>query len=436
MELTTGHARAILRDADTRRLLLAQYLGQAADGFAQAVFAFVIVLEPLTEGTPKKILQLFALTLIPYSCLSPFLGVLVDRWSRRSVMIWTNVARAVLLISLPAWAHLFPGDFGLYASLLALLALGRLFLTAKGAALPLVLHERYLLQGNAISGGGGMVSALLGGMLGVAAIHFFTSRELFAVSGCLYGTTLFFTTRLSWPLIKHSERLGSVREAFGKVISGLGEGLRAVWGRPRARLPLIGIFVVRAIGMVVAIVAVIVIGDVLSDKLDRADASAVALGSAGVGAFVAALTAPYVGRRFAKPHMILMGFAVSGLGIVAFGGIFSVVAVVALTFVGGYGTFLAKVSVDAQVQEALPDDYRGRAFALYDILYNMASVVAGLIMVGLGDDPTRLEIMALGVLALAVAGMLGAAMRRAGMLASTAPTRGAREEESPAPIEK
>src|SRR5918998_291477 len=223
MELTTGHARAILRDADTRRLFIGQYLGQAADGFAQAAFAFVIVLEPLAEGTPGKILQLFALTLIPYSCISPFLGVLVDRWSRRSVMIWTNLARAVLLISLPAWSHLFPGDFGLYASLLALLALGRLFLTAKGAALPLVLHERHLLQGNAISGGGGMVSALLGGMLGVAAIHFFTGRQLFAVAGCLYGTTLLFTTRLSWPLITRAERLGNVRAALGTVVRGLGD---------------------------------------------------------------------------------------------------------------------------------------------------------------------------------------------------------------------
>jgi MFS family permease len=416
VELTTGHARAILGDADARRLLLAQFLGQAADGFAQAVFAFVIVLEPLAEGTPKKILQLFALTLVPYSLISPFLGVLVDRWSRRAVMIWTNVARAALLLTLPGWARLFPGDFGLYASLLALLALGRLFLTAKGAALPLVLHERYLLQGNAISGGGGMVSALLGGMLGVAAVRLLTSNQLFAVAGGLYGLTLLFTTRLSWALITHAQPLGGVHEAMSKVARGLREGFTAVWTRPRARLPLIGIFVVRAIGMVVAIVAVIVIGDVLSDKIDRADASALALGSAGVGAFVAALTAPYVGRRFEKPRMILLGFAVSGLGIVAFGGIFSVIAVVALTFVGGYGTFLAKVSVDAQVQEALPDDYRGRAFALYDILYNMASVVAGVVMVALGNEPSRLEVMALGVLSLVVAALLGAAMRTAGML--------------------
>lgn len=422
MEIASGHAREILREPDARRLLIAQFCGQAADGFAQAVFAVVIVLGDTLGGTPTRIFQLFALTLIPYSCISPFLGVFVDRWSRRSIMIWTNVSRAGLLVTLPLWAHAFPGDFGLYACVLVLLALGRLFLTAKGAALPLVLRERHLLQGNAISGGGGMVSALVGGTLGVAALNLFTPRELFAVAGGLYALTAFVAGRVSSPLIQHVQRLGSLQDAAGRVVRGLGDGLRAVWSRPRVRWPLIGVFVVRAIGIVVAIVAVIVIRAELRSALtDRANASAIALGSAGAGAFVAALTAPLVGRRLDKPRLILAGFVVCGLGIVAFGGIFSLAAVVALTFVGGYGSFLTKVAVDAQVQEALPDEYRGRAFALYDILYNLASVVAGALMVLLGSDPSRAQIALLGVLALVAAAALGAAMRGAGMLVREAP---------------
>jgi MFS family permease len=364
-------------------------------------------------------LQLFALTLIPYSCISPFLGVFVDRWSRRAIMVWTNVARAALLITLPVWARAFPGDFGLYACLLLLLALGRLFLTAKGAALPLALHEHHLLQGNAISGGGGMVSALVGGTLGVAALNVATPRELFAGAGALYGLSAITSTRLSWALIQHSEKTRAVGHAVRGVIRGLGEGLAAIWERPRVKLPLMGIFVVRVIGIVVAIGAVIVIRTELTHLTDRSNATAIALGSAGVGAFVAALTAPYVGRRLDKPRLILLGFVLSGLGIVAFGGIVSLVAVVALTFVGGYGSFLAKVAVDAQVQEGLPDDYRGRAFALYDILYNLASVAGAGVMVILGTDASRIQLMSAGALALAAAGALGIAMRRAGMLAAT-----------------
>jgi Major Facilitator Superfamily len=418
VEIASGHARAIIRDPDTRRLLLAQFLAQAADGFAQAVFAVVIVLGDTLEGTPARIFQLLALTLVPYSCISPFLGVFVDRWSRRAIMVWTNVARAGLLITLPLWAHAFPGDFGLYACLLLLLALGRLFLTSKGAALPLALHEHYLLQGNAISGGGGMVAALIGGTLGVAALNIGTPRELFAVAGALYGLSAIVAARLSWVFIQRSETATAMGHAVRGVLTGLREGLVVVWARPRVRLPLIGIFVVRAIGIIVAIVAIIVIRKELAAHLtDRANASAIALGSAGVGAFVAALSAPFVGRRLDKPRLILVGFLISGLGIVAFGGIVSLVAVVALTFVGGYGSFLTKVAVDAQVQEALPDDYRGRAFALYDILYNLASVVAGGVMVLLGNDATRIQMMTAGGVTLVVAGLLGAAMRGAGMLA-------------------
>lgn len=378
----------------------------------------VIVLADTLEGTPERILQLFALTLIPYSCISPFLGVFVDRWSRRAIMVWTNVARAALLITLPVWARAFPGDFGLYACLLLLLALGRLFLTAKGAALPLALHEHHLLQGNAISGGGGMVSALVGGTLGVVALNVATPRELFAAAGALYGLSAITSTRLSWALIQHSEKTRAVGHAVRGVIRGLREGLAAIWVRPRVRLPLIGIFVVRMIGIVVAIGAVIVIRTELTQLTDRSNATAIALGSAGVGAFVAALTASLVGRRFDKPRLILLGFVISGLGIVAFGGILSLVAVVALTFVAGYGSFLTKVAVDAQVQEALPDDYRGRAFALYDILYNLASVAGAGVMVLLGTHASRLQLMGAGVFALVVAAALGIAMRRAGMLSS------------------
>ena len=153
--------------ADLRLLLGGQWLAQAGDGLAQAAFADALILEPLGAGTPQRILSLFALTLLPYSGVAPFLGVFVDRWPRRGLLTWTSVARAVLLLSLPVWTDRVPGDTSLYVAVLALLGLGRLFLTTKGACLPYVLHEHHLLRGNAISSGGGMIAALVGGIVGV-----------------------------------------------------------------------------------------------------------------------------------------------------------------------------------------------------------------------------------------------------------------------------
>jgi hypothetical protein len=180
--------------------------------------------------------------------------------------------------------------------------------------------------------------------------------------------------------------------------------------------------------MAVAIVAVIVIQKEFphaaqaSDKSGRLNSGALALAAAGIGAFAGAVTAPFVGRTFKKAGMITLGFVISGTGILALGGVVSIPAVLGLTFIGGYGGFVAKVAVDAQVQEALPDDYRGRAFALYDILYNLASVVAAAIILGFQSVPIRPMLIAFGAVTLGVAAVMAKAMTAAGMEFRAAPT--------------
>ncbi|MEA2486341.1 MAG: hypothetical protein QOD46_1452, partial [Actinomycetota bacterium] len=201
--------------------MVAQFLGQSADGFAQAVFAFILVLEPLSRGTPGRILALFLLTLLPYSVISPFLGVFVDRWSRRALLEWTNVIRAGVLLTLPLWGRLLPGDLPLYFSVLLLLGLGRLFLTTKGALLPVVLGERALLKGNSLSGGGGMIAALAGGVMGVLFLKVVTPHEGLVLAGVVYAGAALTASRLSEPFAHHDAHHRTMRQALVGVIGGL-----------------------------------------------------------------------------------------------------------------------------------------------------------------------------------------------------------------------
>jgi MFS family permease len=376
------------------------------------------VLEPLSRGTPIRILSLFALTLLPYSFVAPFFGVFVDRWSRRALLVGTNVGRAVVLITLPLWGRLLPGHLPLYFSVLLLLGAGRLFLTTKGAVLPVVLHEQHLLKGNSLSGGSGMIAALFGGVLGVELLKVVTPHEGLTLAGFVYAGASLVALRLSAPFEHREARARSFGEALVSVVRGLITGLRAIAQRPAARIPLIAIFLLRTLTMVVAIAAILIIKKEFpgeGDRFGRLDSGALALGSAGVGAFTAALLAPFLGGRMKRPGMIVSGFLVSGVGIIALGGIVSITAVLGSTFVAGFGTFLTKVAVDAQVQGALPDELRGRAFALYDILYNVASVVAGALMVGLQNEPFRAVLIGFGVLSLLCAAAIASTMRRVGM---------------------
>lgn len=413
--------REILKDRNLRLLLGAQFLAQAADGLAQAVFADVLVLEPLNQGTPNRIFILFAVTLLPYSLLSPFMGVLVDRWSRRGVLVWTNVIRGLMLVTLFAWTRVLPGNTGLFVATLTLLGLGRLFLTTKGAVLPVLLHEHRLLQGNSLSGGGGMVAALIGAVVGIATVSVVRPEAAFAVAGVTYLFAALASRMISVPLSHGTSPDRPLAAAVRSVAGDLLDGIRAIWKRAHALLPLLSIFLLRTLAMFVAISAILIIKNTFGEgeRVGRLSSSALALGAAGVGAFIGALTAPLLGSRLHRGGLILFGFAISSAGIIALGGVLNIFAVMILTFLGGYGGFVTKVAVDAAVQESLPDDYRGRAFALYDILYNLASVVAGGLMVALYDagQPARLRAVMIvaGFVGLGITALLTRSFKSAGI---------------------
>lgn len=412
--MTRGLSRTDVT-GDFALLLGAQFGAQAADGFAQAVAFEVLVLDPFSQGTPGRILAIAALTLLPYSFIAPFMGVFVDRWPRRAVLTWANFARAALLLAFPLWSLAFPGNADLYAAVFLLLGLGRLFLTAKGATLPVVLHEHHLLRGNSVSSGGGMVAALLGGVLGLGAAGPLDTRPALVIAGLMYAGAALTARRISTPL-DHDARAGQpVGQAIVSVARELVDGIRTISRRARARFALTGIFLLRAIGMIVVIGAVLVIKSEFpdaGDRLGRLTSSALALGAAGLGAFTGAVTTPFLGHRWSQAQLIVTGYVVSAAGIIILGGIYDVRAVLLLTFVGGYGGFVTKVAADAEIQEALPDEYRGRAFALYDILYNVATVVAAVVILTFESFRLRGVLAATGLVTLIIGALLSMSLHR------------------------
>lgn len=408
----------MLRERNFRALIGGQALGQAADGFAQATFAKVLILDPLAAGTPERIFALFALTLVPYSFIGPFVGVFVDRWPRRALMQWANLIRMVLLLTMPVWTRVFGGDQPLYVAALLLMSLGRVFLATKGAVLPVVLHEHHLLGGNSLSSGAGMISALVGGAVGIFGVELIGQDAALIVAAAIYGGAALVLGRISSRLDHPHPPAESILQAVVRVNAELFEGIRAIWVRKPARLSLIAIFILRTISMFVVVAAILVIKQVFPGEvgdLGRVSSSAVALGAAGAGAFAGAALAPLVGRRLANGGLILLGFVISGLAIMALGGVVNIPALLALTFLGGLGGFVSKVAVDAEVQQDLPDELRGRAFALYDILYNLASVAAAGLMIFGGDIAFRPRLVLAGALSLMCCVGLGRAMRSAGM---------------------
>ncbi len=109
--------------------------------------------------------------------------------------------------------------------------------------------------------------------------------------------------------------------------------------------------------------------------------------------------------------MVLLGVATS-----LFGGLVSVMGFAVMLFVGFFAFFVGKISADTIVQQAMPDDFRGRAFALFDIAYNLGFIVPALILsfVWVEHDAgrTRTILIASGVVFLLLTAAIAAWARR------------------------
>src|SRR5438045_901111 len=89
-----------------------------------------------TFPTPVTAAGAFAVLYLPYSMIGPFAGVFIDRWSRRQILVWSALVRAVF-VTLTA-ALVAAGSLGvpLYIGVLAVLGVSRFFLCALSAAMP------------------------------------------------------------------------------------------------------------------------------------------------------------------------------------------------------------------------------------------------------------------------------------------------------------
>lgn len=260
-----------------------------------------------------------------------------------------------------------------------MLGLGRLFSTAKAALIPVVAADHHLIRANSLSGGAGMIAALLGGAAGIGLSGAAGSPVAFGAAAVIYLLAAGAARSLSSPYAHPAARGAALRDQLARVAREALVGVRAVSARAAAWVPLVALFLVRVLVMLGAIAAILVIKSEFPGSADRGGrlgGSALALGAAGVGAFLAAFATAAWEKRLRTKTMIVGGVVLTGVGITVLAASNGIAPLVVATAIAGFGAFVTKVAVDAALQRELPDDLRGRGFALYDILYNSASVAA------------------------------------------------------------
>ena len=97
-------------------------------------------------------------------------------------------------------------------------------------------------------------------------------------------------------------------------------------------------------------------------------------------------------QRFSKERIVAGAFLVGGIVLVAVSLYVTGVSVLVASFAVGITFAWKKIPVDTMVQESLPDGFRGRVFAVYDVAYNLSRLLAAALAIPLlpllGDAAT------------------------------------------------
>ncbi len=368
---TQTHAlgvRDILRIPDYRRLLGGQAVSDIGDGIV--LLLLLLVINDLT-GSPAALAGMAIAEAVPAFTVGLIAGVYVDRWNRRTVMLASDVLRAVIvmLFAIAAAAEILPL---LYALGFAQASVATFFRPARGAMLPRIVSATGLAAANSLAQGSMVIGSVIGaGIAGLIFGTFASGWPGFAISAAAFLVSFAFIVRLPAELgrIRTSGEDGERQDVRRSLL----EGLAIV----RASRALSGSLVAAAVSMlglgaVNVLFVPLIVNDLQVDPtwmagIEFAQTSAMLL-AAGVVATLA--------RRTRPTTVITISLAGIGVRIGLLAGVTAVWQVIVVLFLVGWMVTPLQAMLQTIVQASAGDAARGRVVSLLQASLSTASVTS------------------------------------------------------------
>jgi MFS family permease len=373
---TRQRAREALRSDDFRRLFAIRLVSQSADGLFQAALVASVVFSPEEQSTALAFAIATLIVSLPFSIVGPFTGVFIDRWSRRRIMVVAPLLRASL-----AWLVLFNAQtapVAFYGGALFVLSVNRFFLATAVAVVPRLVPTADLLMANSMSIVGGTVALLAGVFVGGWMADLVGEVPVVALASIQWIVTSAVASRIRSPLIPHHLPETGVRDELARVLREFGDGISRLARTPRALGPITSITLDQMGQGIVLVLSLYVFRDLFDQGVGSFSNL---IGAGGVGVLLGILTVGKLEERFAKERIVAGAFLVGGIVLLLVATTITGWSVLLASFAVGLTFAWKKIPVDTMVQEAIPDGYRGRVFAVYDVAYNLSRVAAAFLAI-------------------------------------------------------
>ena len=387
------------RNPDFTRLWSAQVISLLGDWFNTIILATLIAHYSDNDGLAISILLLTRF--LPPLLVTPYAGVLLDRFDRRRLLIASDIARMVIVLGY-LLATTADHIWLIYVLSALQFICSAVFEPGRSALLPAVVEPGDLVRANVLGsvtwsamlavGGalGGFMSALLGPQIGLVL-----DSLSFALSALLIASI-----RLS----PEREAIIEAETHAPKQHTSFRAGLRYARQRPA----LIAALLIKVGGSIGNMDVPIVIYGTLMFALGQDGSVSLGLlwSAFGVGAIIGPLLLNKWndGSVRVMRRLVIVGYAFIAVGWFALAGAPGLVLAMLAILVRAMGGSVYWTYSSVIIQKSVDDSYLGRMFSLdqagYQTMAVISIVITGLALQAWGDGAVREIVMITGLLSL------------------------------------
>src|SRR5215813_7524074 len=356
---SVGYVELLRSNRAFRTLWLGQVVSQMGDWF-DTIAVYTLALQ--LTGSSRSVALIMVARFLPSVVMGPLSGVVADRFSRRSIMILSDIMRALVVLGFLLVRR--PDQMWLvYVITVLQLGFSSFFEPAKTAAIPSIVSDRELLPANAIASVTWSVMLTLGAAIGGFVTGWFGTNVAFVLDSLTFIASAILISQVHFP--KRPEKQKS-KLTVGKAL-GVGdtiEGARYVKHRPRVFAYLM---VKTSWGMGGGIMTLLaVFGERIFPVAGKtATGIGVLFTARGIGTAIGPLFARRWAGETRRQMQVAIGiaFLIGGVFYFAFGISRSFILALLFLLIAHTGGSILWVFSTVLLQQEVEDDFRGRVFA-------------------------------------------------------------------------
>jgi MFS family permease len=384
------------RNPDFTKLYAAQLISFGGDWFT-SVALLALVLE--TTGSATLAGLVLAAQTLPFAIVSPFAGVIVDRFDRKTVMIAADVVRAFLALGLLA-ARSEETIWIAFIILVFISGFSAFFEPASSAAMPNVVGKEDLARANILMGSAWGTMLVVGAALGGVVSSTFGNDAAFVADAASFAVSAMLLLRVRTSFHETEPR----RDHEVSIVADVRETIRFA----RRERHVLALLTVKAgFGLSAGVIGLIA---VFAVKVFEGGEATIGLLMSARGA--GALTGPFLFRRWARDRdeRLFLGLTIAGL---IFGAGYALFAIAPTVWLAAVGACIAHIGGGSTwtlstygLQRWTPDAIRGRVFS-FDYGLVTLTIAGSVFTAGLMADRVNPRIVALGIAGVAITWVLG-----------------------------